>query len=100
MAVAGKAELDKKGWLMKDHVADGAISLIKMAGTLVPVVIPAEGTEGTAAVPAGSIPLGFVPVGGVEGYVTDISVTDTTVTVTMSQAATRDNIFNVMLMRM
>lgn len=71
----------------------------KEAFEVVKVTVKKTETAGTGTVTAGSIILGCYPTSNQDQLIDSIVVSDTTVTVTLAEAATADNVFNVVLLK-
>jgi len=66
---------------------------------VVAVTVVATAASGTGTCTTGSIVLGYYPTGNQDQLVDNIAISGTTVTVTLAAAATADNTFNVVCLK-
>jgi len=81
------------------EIADAAVTKTKLSYEVASVTVAAAATSGTATVTAGSIILGYYPIGNQDQFVDNIAIASTTLTITLAAAATADNTFNVILLK-
>lgn len=75
---------------------------LKQAGIAyeeVTVTVTAGQTSGTGTVTAGSIVIGFYPTTNQDQFVKSIAIVDTTLTLTLLAAATANNVFKIVLLK-
>jgi len=80
-------------------LAAAAVTQAKLSYEVVSVTVVAAATSGTATVTDGSIILGYYPTGNQDQFVDNIAIASTTLTITLAAAATADNTFNVILLK-
>ena len=81
------------------ELAAAAVTQAKLSYEVVSVTVVAAATSGTATVTTGSIILGYYPTGNQDQFVDNIAIASTTLTITLAAAATADNTFNVILLK-
>ena len=80
-------------------INDAAVTASKLSYEVVEVTVTTGENTGTATVTAGSIILGCYPKSNQDQFIDSVAVADTTVTVTLADAASADNVFNVVLLK-
>ncbi len=80
-------------------INDAAVTATKLSYEVVEVKVLKNETTGTGTVTAGSIILGCYPTSNQDQFIDSVAVSGTTVTVTLADAATADNVFNVVLLK-
>lgn len=87
------------GGVEASEIAAEAVRQSELAYETADVTVSAAATSGTATVTNGSIILGYYPTGNQDQLVDNISVSGTTLTITLAAAATADNTFRVVLLK-
>ncbi|MGI6551373.1 MAG: hypothetical protein ACOX4Q_15360 [Syntrophomonadales bacterium] len=87
------------GAVTSTQLGEAAVTASKLSYEVVEVTVEAEENAGTAPVTAGSIILGYYPISNQDQFVDSIAVSETTLTITLAEAATADNVFNVVLLK-
>ena len=81
------------------QLGEAAVTASKLSYEVVEVTVAATKNTGTGEVTAGSIILGCYPKSNQDQFIKSVAVADTTVTVTLAAQATKDNVFNVVLLK-
>ena len=81
------------------ELASDAVTESKLSYETASVTVLAAATTGTATVTAGSIILGYYPTSNQDQFVDSIAISSTTLTVTLGTAATANNVFTVVLLK-
>lgn len=83
----------------KAAMTDDSVGNVELDYETVAVTVSAGQTSGTGTATSGSVIIGWRPTGNIDQFVDNIAISGTTVTVTLGAAATVDNTFSVILLK-